>query len=465
MDVVRTHVERAGGQIEIETTNGRGTTFRLKMPLTLAIVPALLVEQSGQRFAVPRHAVSELVFLDDEQARTELQTVRGAPIARLRGEVLPLVRVGEALQMRPGQPPSGVTLVVMGTGQGRYALAVDDIKDTEEIVIKPLTGALKRLRCYSGAAVLGDGSIALVLDAAGLSALAGIDAASQREARAEAARTFAGPSAAPFLVFTAGDNAQCAVPLSRVARLEQLAASAVERVANREVIQYRGALLPLVRPEQHLPIGDAPASDDLHLVVLDSQPPLALVARAIVDVVQIELNASLMGRARPLTQGEAIAFGKATLLLDTRALQAAQADAQPERTAVLVVGAQGETSAFLREQGVQVIEADAAQAREQARTAARAVVADAESPLLAELRREYPLLPLLATAEEPSAQSAARARAAGAWACIARARKDELMAQLHAWGVPASAGGAEDRALPGTGANETFAHPIASRAA
>ena len=159
MDVARTQVERAGGQIELDSVLGRGTTVRLKMPLTLAIIPALLVRACGQRFAISQANLLELVFLNEDQARTSIEHVRGAPIYRLRGEVLPLVRLRDVLASRAAPPSAaeGVSIVVVAVGSCRYGLVVDEIYDTEEIVIKPLHGPLKRLSCYSGATVLGNG--------------------------------------------------------------------------------------------------------------------------------------------------------------------------------------------------------------------------------------------------------------------------------------------------------------------
>jgi two-component system chemotaxis sensor kinase CheA len=269
MDVVRTQVERAGGQVEIDSRVGRGTTVRLKVPLTLAIIPALLVRAAGQRFAVPQANLLELVHVPAERVATAVAHVRGAPIHRLRGTVLPLVGLGQMLRIdgRPvGAGGAGVHIVVVAVGTEKYGLVVDAIEDTEEIVIKPLSGPLKRLSTYAGATVLGDGSVALIVDVAGIAGRAGI-ACSGRAGIACSGRAWvacsgrtaavAAPAAAVartdgserHVVVEIGRGVRAAVPLAIVARLEHVSVEQIERIGTSEVIQYRGAIVPVVRPE------------------------------------------------------------------------------------------------------------------------------------------------------------------------------------------------------------------------
>ncbi len=167
MDVVRTNVERIGGKVEIDSRAGRGTTLRLRIPLTLAIIPALIVRSLEQSFAVPQGALSELVHISPEQAPAAIEWIENAPLYRLRGKLLPLVFLGGLL--RPGSslsapPPRDQFIAVLDTDGRRFGLVVDGLADPEEIVVKPLSAVLKAIGLYSGATVLGNGDLALILD-------------------------------------------------------------------------------------------------------------------------------------------------------------------------------------------------------------------------------------------------------------------------------------------------------------
>lgn len=322
MDVVRTQIERAGGQVEIDSAVGRGTTIRLKLPLTLAIIPALLVRACGQRFAIPQVNLLELVYLDEEQSRRGVERVREAEIYRLRGEVLPLVRLDDVLRRPSAARATDTHIVVMSVGSCRYGLVVDHVDDTEEIVIKALHGPLKGLTSYAGATVLGDGSVALILDVAGIAALAGIDVASRRRAeRREEPRRGAGRES--LVIFNAGDGAQCAVSLSVVARLEEIPRNSIERVAGQEVVQYRGEIVPVVRPERLLPIGEPDAEGDTQrLVVFNVLPRVSMAVESIVDIVEIDDDAVRADHAQACTRGCVVVHGRTTPVLDVKALLA-----------------------------------------------------------------------------------------------------------------------------------------------
>ncbi|RKH99092.1 chemotaxis protein CheA, partial [Corallococcus praedator] len=170
MDVVRTQVERIGGTVEVHSRQGQGTTFTLKIPLTLAIIPALLVTCRGDRYALPQASLREVVWLEPDQARRDITRLQDASVLRLRGELLPLVVLASELGVGPAAPKldEGATIVVLQAGERTFGLWVDAIHDTEEIVVKPLWKHLKGLACYAGATVLGDGRVALILDAMGL---------------------------------------------------------------------------------------------------------------------------------------------------------------------------------------------------------------------------------------------------------------------------------------------------------
>ena len=318
MDVVRTHVERAGGQVELESHVGKGTTIRMKMPLTLAIIPALLVRDGDQRFAIPQANLLELVYLDDEQAKKAIENVRGAPIYRLRGEILPLVRLSPLLRRPPSQT-EGLNIVVVSIGLRRYGLVVESIHDTEEIVIKPLHSMIKKLPCYAGATVLGDGGVALILDVAGIATMAGIELSTSRNETLEEPRAQVSESSQSMLIFTAGDQARCAVPVSMVARLEQVDAKLIEVVAGSELLQYRGELMPIIRPEAALPVGQPPPNESgvQQLLVFNFGRPVGVAVSEIIDTCDVEF---FHPSDVPGTLGKAVVFSRTTMLVDVFAL-------------------------------------------------------------------------------------------------------------------------------------------------
>jgi two-component system chemotaxis sensor kinase CheA len=316
MDVVRTQVEQAGGQVEIVSTPGKGTCVRLKMPLTLAIIPVLLVSAGGQRFAIPQASLLELLFLDGAQARVGIEKVRGVPIHRLRGGVLPLVCLASLL----GLPEhvgtrEGTHVAVVGGGEHRYGLTVDAIHDTEEIVVKPIHGTLKRLGCYAGAAVLGDGGVALILDVKDLAARAGVAASVARKQEDAVARGERSERT-QMMVFRAGAEVQCVVPVAMVARLERVPSSAFERVGDVEVVHYRDGVLPIVRPESVLPIGHTHAAEQQLLIVLKLGQLVAMPVGEILDVVDLPEGMSGAVHDTPFALGTTVVLGRATLVLD-----------------------------------------------------------------------------------------------------------------------------------------------------
>lgn len=318
MDVVRTHVERAGGQVELESTPGKGTTVRLRMPLTLAIIPGLLVGSAGQRFVIPQVNLLELLHLDEEELRASVESVRGAQILRLRGEVLPLVGLTDVLGL-PSRQGGDRTVVVLGVGARRYGLLVEELHDSEEIVVKPLHAQLQRIPCYSGVTVLGDGGVALILDLAGVATMAGIEMTAK--ARPAAEPTSPARPEERLLLFRAGAGQLCAVPLAQVTRIEQVEAARIERVGAAEMLQYREGLVSVVRPESLLPLGAALPRTLQQLLVFDFGQPVGMAVDEIVDAVEVVVEE---GQRRPLPGAlpaeMAVVAGRTTLLLDAPAL-------------------------------------------------------------------------------------------------------------------------------------------------
>ncbi|GAB2677821.1 chemotaxis protein CheA [Thalassiella azotivora] len=286
MDVVKTNIEAIGGTIEVESTVGAGTTCRLRIPLTLAIVPALTVECAGDRYAIPQVSLLELVALDAERAATAVEDVNGAKVYRLRGSLLPLVQLSEVLGVDSDREDGHVVIAVLLAEGKRFGLVVDRVLNTEEIVVKPLSARLKSLGTYSGATLLGDGRVALILDVQALARRALSTEALDRQL-GEGQQTVVRREPNQVLIAGVGGDRQVAIPLSMVARLEQIKSASVERVGSREVVQYRGAILPLLRLDRHLGTYSERDADELTVVVYSSEGrSVAIVVEQIVDIVE-----------------------------------------------------------------------------------------------------------------------------------------------------------------------------------
>ena len=248
MDVVRTNVEKIGGKVEIDSRAGKGTTLRLRIPLTLAIIPALIVRSLQQSFALPQGALSELVHVSPEQATTTIEWIEDAPLYRLRGKLLPLVFL-ERLLMPVGSEATrdrDSFIAVLDADGRRFGLVVDGLADPEEIVVKPLSSALKGIGLYSGATVLGNGDLALILDPGSIAMKAGVAMTGEEEAARATEDEVADidNKGAEFLLVEAAGR-KAAVPLGDVLRIEQMPVKRVEYVGIRPVINFDGQLLPV----------------------------------------------------------------------------------------------------------------------------------------------------------------------------------------------------------------------------
>ncbi|MFQ5483636.1 MAG: chemotaxis protein CheW, partial [Nitrospinaceae bacterium] len=242
MDVVRTNIEKIGGKIDLTSTVGAGTNLKIKIPLTLAIIPALTITCGGGRFCIPQVSLLELVRLDPERAEQEVERIQGHPVYRLRGKLLPLVFLNKELGLmdKAGGDTGPINIVVLQADNRQFGLVVDRILDTEEIVVKPLGKQLKGITAYSGATIMGDGKVALILDVMGLAQKARLVADESRDsARGAGAgkdESRAGERKS-LLVFTAGGQNNMAVPLSLVTRLEEFKWSTVERSGADDLVQ------------------------------------------------------------------------------------------------------------------------------------------------------------------------------------------------------------------------------------
>jgi two-component system, chemotaxis family, sensor kinase CheA len=329
MDVVKTNIEKIGGTVDVRSRPGRGTTVKLKIPLTLAIIPALLVTSGGDRYAIPQVNLLELVHLDAEQAKRQVEILYATPVCRLRGNLLPLVYLDDLLRVQRTREADGVSIVVLQADGRQFGLVVDGIHDTEEIVVKPLGMHLKGIPLFAGATIMGDGQVVLILDTLGVAQASGVisevrdqtipKAAEEAEKRAETRET--------LLLLEVGRDCRAALPLGRVARLEEFPRDAVERGSGQPMVQYRGKLLPLVSLASIFPWASALSETDgpLQVVVCaDQQRQVGLVVDRILDIVETPLDIALRTGGVGV-MGTAVVQQRVTDLLDVPGLMASVA--------------------------------------------------------------------------------------------------------------------------------------------
>jgi two-component system chemotaxis sensor kinase CheA len=324
MDVVKTNIEKIGGTIDLKTTPGSGTTFIIKIPLTLAIVSALIVEAGKERFAIPQISVVELVRAQKEASRghneaggseSVIERINDTPVLRLRDRLLPLVNLNDLLDLGDSHnDDSGAYIVVAQVGANILGIIVDRVFDTEEIVVKPVAPILRHVTMFSGNTILGDGSVIMILDPNGIARATGIGASGDSKAVSANAKEQARSSdLTAMLLFRAGNEQKMAVPLGLVARLEDIPRDKIEISCGAPVTQYRGKLMPLVALSGNL---DAEKPRQSVLVFNDGDRSMGLMVDEIVDVIEDRLNIELSG-ARPGLLGTAVIGGHATDVIDT----------------------------------------------------------------------------------------------------------------------------------------------------
>ncbi len=289
MDVVRTNVERIGGKVELESRPGKGTTLRLRIPLTLAIIPALIVRSLNQSFALPQGALSELVHVPPDKASSAIEWIEDAPLYRLRGKLLPLVFLDRLLTA--GAAQRQVTerdnfIAVLDADGRQFGLVVDGLADPEEIVVKPLCAVLKSIGLYSGATVLGNAELALILDPGAIALRSGIamagedEAAGSRDDDGEAG----GESRVEYLLVDRGGR-QAAIPLNRVIRIEQIPVSRIELAGSRQVVNFEGQLVPVEDADGLLAGGPTDPSAPIILVICrDGSRHVGIAVTHVLDV-------------------------------------------------------------------------------------------------------------------------------------------------------------------------------------
>ncbi len=309
MDVVRSNIEEIGGTIDLKSLAGSGTRFTIKIPLTLAIVAALIVEAGGERFAIPQLSVLELVRAS-RSGEHRIERIKDSAVLRLRDKLLPLICLQQALGLGSGEAEGGF-VVVTQVGSQVFGIVVDSVFHTEEIVIKPVSSKLRHIAAFSGTTILGDGSVIMIAEPNGLAQMLGraAQAAQGDEPERNELEDTGNADLVSLLVFRAGSPQPKAVPLSLVTRLEEIDCRKIEVSDGRHLVQYRGQLMPLLRIDTQSGLKQDGAQPIL--VFSDRGRSMGLVVDEIVDIVEDRLDIEVASD-RPGVLGYAVVKGSAT---------------------------------------------------------------------------------------------------------------------------------------------------------
>ncbi|WP_148635935.1 hybrid sensor histidine kinase/response regulator [Bradyrhizobium paxllaeri] len=315
MDVVRTNIDQIGGTIDIKSVAGEGSSVTIKIPLTLAIVSALIVEAGGDRFAIPQLSVVELVRA---RANSEhrIERIKDTAVLRLRNKLLPLMHLKKLLKIDDGSStdPENGFIVVTQVGSQTFGIVVDGVFHTEEIVVKPMSTKLRHIDMFSGNTILGDGAVIMIIDPNGIAKALGASGASAHEMAddASAAHAIGGEQLTSLLVFRAGSSQPKAVPLGLVTRLEEIATDKIELSNGRHMVQYREQLMPLVQMNG---VSVQTTGSQPILVFADDGRSMGLVVDEIIDIVEERLHIEVAGQADGIL-GSAVIKGQATEVID-----------------------------------------------------------------------------------------------------------------------------------------------------
>ena len=375
MDVVKTNLDQLGGQVDIISEVGQGTTISIKLPLTLAIIPCQIIMTGGERYAIPQVNLEELLRIPANQVKNRIERVGNAEVVRLRGNLLPLIRLADVLNIdrtyydlndedfkkdrrkrisdrrgketpldaeeaarlqekedaieaerklddRRHTPSSALNIVVVSNGSMKYGLIVDKLQDSEEIVIKPLGKHLQGCKGYAGATIMGDGRIALILDVTNLAIMAdltsmdGSDRASEVALAAEEL-VKAQKDKQALLTFRSSEEEQFAVPLNQVERIEKIKRSDIEELGGKRVMQYRGGSLSLIAVEDVAMVQPLADHDDLLVIVFNiANQIVGLLAIGPIDAIEISVSIDDVTLKQPGVMGSTIIDGQTTMLID-----------------------------------------------------------------------------------------------------------------------------------------------------
>jgi two-component system chemotaxis sensor kinase CheA len=389
MDVVRTNIEKIGGAVDLANRSGAGSTIKIKIPLTLAIIPGLTVSVHSRRttaagelprehrFVIPQANLLELVRLEGPEGRRQIDSIHGAEVYRRRGKLLPLAYLSRVLELPPRSTESDVlNIVIVQAEETAFGLVVDQVNDTQEIVVKALGKQLKALSCYVGATIMGDGKIALILDVPGLARLAKMVTQPVERAQAEARRADSSADAQEMLLFCAGRFPRLVVPLSLVARLENFSSARIEHASGAPVLRYREAILPLVSMSGLLDPGSPDRcmeGESLQVIVFsEGDRHVGMVVDEILDIVTDTVTIRRPGTSHGML-GSGVVDGKVTDFVDLGTLLAASGSqfgslpgTGPRGRRLLLVEpskiARGTLRSYLEMNGHQVLEAASCEA-------------------------------------------------------------------------------------------------------
>jgi two-component system chemotaxis sensor kinase CheA len=316
MDVVKTNIEKIGGTIELDSKEGKGSTFTIKIPLTLAIMPVLIISTEEVKFAIPQINVMEIIKVNHGNSNVNIEILNDAPIIKLREKLVPLIFLGNSLGLRAYSEEEAISrvayIVVCKVGAMRYGLVVDKVFDTEEIVVKPVSNAIKDVREYSGNTILGDGSVIMLLDPNGLSKnISTKHQVDDREEEEKVAREKEQQkTASNLLLFKSNDGIDRAIPLEVVARLEEIDLDNIEYAIGMPILQYRDQLMKLVSLEGNF--GSEDETMRQVIVFTDGEQSLGLVVKEILDIIPHDFNNKIAKSNDPKFVGSLVLNGKAT---------------------------------------------------------------------------------------------------------------------------------------------------------
>lgn len=347
MDVVKTNIEKIGGSVNVKSVQGEGTTFKLRIPLTLAIVPALIVKSNSQKFAIPQLNLVELVRLEGEKELKDIEEIQGAKFLRLRGKLTPLFSLSKCLELEKAEEINKIlngtedleeernlfrtenskNIAILNSENNVYGLEVDEILDTQEIVVKPLNSSLKDLGVFGGVTIMGDGSVSVIIDAVGfLNKFSTLKESSiYKNATNEDKEEYElnlDAENQENLLFKLNDDRIYALPLTLVSRLEEFNSNQIEYTGNQPVVKYLDRPMPLVNLEKILKLdGDSNLQMDENVtfqsvVVNFRDQNYALVVNKILDISieRITLDSSTVDR--PGILGTIFVNDKVVSLLD-----------------------------------------------------------------------------------------------------------------------------------------------------
>ena len=452
MDVVKTNLDKLGGVVDIDSVLGRGTTINIKLPLTLAIIPSQLISTGGERYAIPQVNLEELFRIPADQVKDRIEKVGDAEVVRLRGNLLPLIRLADVIgvertylddkekndkmdrridiadrrskrspllknaenqdngdelkksdqsngqseleQTSPNNRPSedqrqnldrryhassAVNIVVVYTGALKYGLVVDELHDSEEIVVKPLGRHLKHCQGYAGATIMGDGRVALILDVAGLSQMAKLTSLDGTERSMEVAQEHEQAKiredVQSMLIFRNSEEEQFAAPLGLVERIEKIKKSDIEEVGGKRVMQYRGSSLPLFAIEEAASVKPLADKEELLVIVFTVEGrEIGLLATPPLDAIEESIDVDDTTLRQTGIKGSTIIRDHTTLIVDIFGLvRALNPDwftdlpdhklSSDDRKAIVLYAEdsnffRGQVREFLEDDGYDVIEAE-----------------------------------------------------------------------------------------------------------